>query len=330
VAESVWATTSALLHSRSGMPALLYGMAVESDRPLPDRAVPVGTAADVRVRHTSSPADTPAEDAWLPRARGEPLCARAGDGYLLRFGPLGDFTVSAAGDEVICHEVPGDPGATRHFLLDHVLPRVANLRGGHVLHASGVATPFGAVAFAGPSGAGKSTLAASFVDAGFALLSDDCIALVDAGDGHPLALPGYDEVRLRPEVHPQVLAGRQSEPVAGYTPKRRVSVEVATEGAPLVAIYELAGSADPATTVEVDRLSPATQVMTLARAAFRMDHTDQVADARQFRFFTRLIEQVPVRRLRYPHTLARLDAVRQAMLADIGALGDSRSEKSLQ
>ncbi len=294
----------------------LYGMAVESDTPLPGHGVPFGTPADVRVRHSSPAAAVPGTDQWLPRAAGEPLCAPIDGGFLLRFGRLGDFTVRAGGDEVICHETAGDPGAGRHFLLDHVLPRVADLRGGHVLHATAVVTPFGAVAFIGPSGAGKSTLAASFVDAGFPLLADDCLAL--AGTGAVVsALPGYDEVRVRPDVRRHVLAGRPSEPVAGYTPKRRVLVENATHPTPLVALYELAGSADPATTVTVDRLSSAAQVATLARAAFRIDHTDRVADARQFGFFARLIERAPVRRLRYPHTLARLDKVRHAVLADV-------------
>jgi hypothetical protein len=68
------------------------------------------------------------------------------------------------------------------------------------LHASTVVFGKRAVAFAGPSGAGKSTIAASLVQAGHRLLSDDISVVRFAADGAPVAVPGSPNLRLDEEA----------------------------------------------------------------------------------------------------------------------------------
>lgn len=62
------------------------------------------------------------------------------------------------------------------------------LDGGVPLHAAGVVTPGGAIAFFGPSGAGKSTLAATSHGP---VLSDELVAVVRREDTYALARSGF-------------------------------------------------------------------------------------------------------------------------------------------
>ena len=82
-----------------------------------------------------------------------------------------------------------------------------SLRGFAVLHASAVVTPFGACAFAATSGTGKSTLAASFQNAGYPTLTDDCLLHRVPRDAI-YGVPSYPSVRLRAGQHGVIDARR--------------------------------------------------------------------------------------------------------------------------
>ncbi|NIO13431.1 MAG: serine/threonine protein kinase, partial [Gammaproteobacteria bacterium] len=75
---------------------------------------------------------------------------------------------------------------------------VLRLRGVLSLHASVIDINGEAVGFMGAAGAGKSTLAAAFAKKGFAVMSDDILAL-KPGDSAPFAQPGYPRLRLWPD-----------------------------------------------------------------------------------------------------------------------------------
>ena len=82
------------------------------------------------------------------------------------------------------------------FLVGMVLPRVATMQDGLVLHAATLAAPGGAVLLCGRSGAGKSTLASAVAAAtGWPLLGDDAVAL-ESGPDAVLAHPFNPDIRL--------------------------------------------------------------------------------------------------------------------------------------
>jgi hypothetical protein len=310
----------------------LYSLAVDSEEPLLGLACAADSPADVRVERRSSWALPGSRPEWfserrLPGGARWLSVAKVQEGYLLQFEGLADFLVSRSGGDVSCvagSEIPSE--TMRHLLVDQVIPMVLTLRGREALHASGVLTPQGAVAFVGPTGSGKSTLAGSFLTAGDSLLSDDCLALGEHG-GRIDAIPAYPGLRLWPDARAWLFGENGvRDAVAHYTTKERVRVETepgtyCAEPQALARVYLLASSAPPEEgRIEIQHLPARETFLVLIRSALRLDTTDRAALARQFRFLFRVVSEVPVRRLVFPRKLEVLHAVREMILADLEAL----------
>ena len=318
--------TDAVLHR-------VCGLILSCDLPLPELAPvvavePNGTAdirvelSGRRVRHlrsirwfkTGSP---PSEALWLSTGKIE-------GGYLLRFHDLADFTVDAQGREIVCCPSPGTPvGTLRHLLLDQVMPLVLTLHGRHVLHATTVQTPLGVCAFIGPTGVGKSTLAASFLFAGYSVLSDDCLGLQEDSQ-RILAIPAYPGLRLWDDSLEAVCKHHHpSIPVAHYTSKRRPVLgnspaSFPTAPQPVARIYSLVRPDEQvASSPSIEPLSHRGAFVELLASSYRLDTTDRTALVRQFDFFERVVAEVPVHRLHLPTDFSALAASREAVFADL-------------
>lgn len=182
---------------------LVHGLTVASpvELPIPETQpiAPTGThTADIayRIAPTAAPV--------LP----VPLHTRSDDpdgpwfqehwtdaGLIIEFPGAASFRV-ALDEIVLLSDDADDADLVAHLLLDHVMPRLVSFRGDLMLHASGVVGPSGrAHLFLGPSGTGKSTLATALAGAGWPLLDDDGIRVVERGTWH--AVPGYPGLRLR-------------------------------------------------------------------------------------------------------------------------------------
>ena len=332
----------------------VYGLSLASNMLLPELRSAAGTH-DLQVQFAtwSEPSPTPTDwfMSWsLPSGQLWLACAKIDAGYLLRFAELADFHVDAYGQDIVCRVWPQTPAETlRHLLLDQVLPLVLNLRGQHALHATAILTPAGVCAFAGQTGAGKSTLAASFLHAGFPVVSDDCLVLQnqqgeqgeqDQQDSQDqpnqiYAVPAYPGVRLWDDSLEAVHGPADQFPfVAHYAAKRRVmlaqrSSDFPLKAQPLAAIYVLLW---PEEEEEIEKEHSLPKLSRLPRIEplscreaytqllpqlFRLDITDREMLKRQFDWLGRVVEQVPVRRLVVPDDLAALDRVRAAVLADL-------------
>jgi hypothetical protein len=168
-----------------------YGLGVHCNFPLPE-FIPADVPSDVNVRVDSR--EAPPE--MLEEERHIEL---RDDQAVLAFKHAGVFRVSA-GREVIISAAPGaDLSVIRLYLVGKVFATLLYQRGLLVLHASSVEVDGRTVAFMGTSYFGKSSIAASMVKCGHRLVADDVTA-VDMGDGRPLAIPGYPQVKLDPEV----------------------------------------------------------------------------------------------------------------------------------
>ena len=118
----------------------------------------------------------------------------------------------AEGREVIVEVNPeADPLYVSAVVTGELFSVVLRQRGMLVLHGSGVSKDGHAVGFIGDSGWGKSTLAASLVERGWELLTDDLL-VVDGlrPGGIPMAVPTHPSMRLSTEAIDRVNASDQA------------------------------------------------------------------------------------------------------------------------
>ncbi|HYL60669.1 MAG TPA: hypothetical protein VEU51_17520 [Candidatus Acidoferrales bacterium] len=317
----------------------VYGLSIASDSafpelddlPAPSIKAPVDVELHLRRRRkTPVRASKFFQKSTLPDGTPWLNCARVEEGFLLRYVDFADFIVDRAGSTIRCCTVEEGVSATtvRHLVLDQVFPMLLNLRGCEAIHATAIVTERGACAFTGPAGAGKSTLAASFSLAGYAAMGDDCLALIEAGDGGEIrAIPAYPGMRLWTEAARALdIDGKGSHPVADYTRKRRMLstlhlAKFPTEPQPLTRIYRLIRPAEGEPALEapvVEELAPTDAFIELVSSTFPLDVDDRTMLERHFRFMQAVVARVPIKRLRIPNDHAALPAVRACVLADVG------------
>jgi hypothetical protein len=318
--------------ARGAGPYRVYGLCVASDLPIPELE-PVSScdvAPDVHVRFLGDSRGHAAVQHWVfrcERANGqlEWGCAHAPQGYLVRFPDLVDFWIASDGRHIVCCTTALDRGgeSIRHLVLDLVMPLSLKLRGHETLHATAVLTPHGMCAFVGPSGSGKSTIAAAFLNTGYPVLCDDCLAL-SAGDP-TLAAAGYPGIRLWSDAFSALAKGERASSLAPqFKLKRRWAHGFgrhlfSAELRPLKRIYRLmwptADQRPPSQPLEPVPQQEA--FMELVAASFRLDVTDRRVLAREFHVFDRLTKSVQMRRLWLTDDLLSKTAC-EAVLSDVG------------
>ena len=153
-----------------------------------------------------------------------------------------EFLVSGDGEQVRwrkLRDVPDEVLLT--YLIGQVLSFCLLTRGIEPLHATAVVVDGEAIAFLGNSGAGKSTLAATFVQRGHALLTDDVLVLQADGE-NLLAYPSLPRLKLTPESADAFFSGCRSLPMNSFTTKMIFPLSLqshASNMVPLRALYVL-------------------------------------------------------------------------------------------
>lgn len=307
----------------------LFGFNLES-------AVPLGTLLDegkgpADLAFTYGPPGSPLPDEALclyrsrrRTAEGEDAVRlfRAPDREVLRFTGGADFHLWP--DRIVAHPATLEPGPLVEIhLLGPVSSYWLERRGLVTLHASAVAVGSRAAVFASRHGGGKSGLAAAFLRAGHALLSDDLLP-VEARDGGFFGRPGYPQMRMWPDEATHFLGGFEHLPIVHpELSKRRVRIGPGGLGTfhdaplPLGCLYllERLGEGEA---LEIREVSPRDAVIELLRHSF----TPLLVEAAglqpaRFDLLSRLVLQVPVRRLRYPSGFDRLRGVAEAVRRDL-------------
>jgi len=302
-------------------------LTVESSERFPELRPSPRERADLRFRISAEPAplggqwdwfhhwELPSGEVWLEIGKRE-------NEYLLRFPDYADFVISGTGDRVTCLPVSGTPPNTlRQLFLDQVMPLLLSHRGDVVLHASAVAGPQGAIAFAGVSGCGKSTLAAGLCARGFPLLTDDCFLLREK-DGGFLAIPSYPGLRLwEDSLAGLEWEGAEVEAVSHYSEKKRLvagngRVAAAGENVPLSRLYLLAPPDEHAETdsLTIAPVRPQDALIELVRRAYCLDITDRNRIRSQFEMLGRIAAGAAIYQMNFPHDYARLQEVCDAIL----------------
>jgi hypothetical protein len=270
-----------LRHAEGGRP--------DVDFELTDR---LGAPPSARVRYRSGTPDDPGSRVEISDTADGHTFFRYGDGTTFDVAP---GVRPAAIRAVIA------PGQTLEdltaYLYGPVLGFILRTWGRLALHASSVRVGDTAVLLAGDSGAGKSTTAAALAARGLPVLSDDLTAITDDDDGHPVAWPAFDHLRLWADAERVVLGSTGSlERITPTWDKRRfpLAKDEFVAGPCRVGAIVVLGPRASRSGVEVGLVEPARAVLTLATLTYANYLLDTSMRAVELTQLGALVRRVPV------------------------------------
>ena len=291
-----------------------YGVNIQSALPLPE--LPEGDPpGDIQVRLERLP-PPPAQDLT------DGCYFRVVPGWAYLYWDYLGAIVVGGGREIVVDPVPGAAAAVlRQAILGPGLALLLHQRGRLALHASGVALAGGAAAFLGHSGGGKSTTAAVLYARGHGLVADDVLALDFDPSGRPLVLPGFPHLRLSPEAADFLGKGPDFLATSVYPGEERgyrADRGFPQGPLPLRRIYVLAPGETPA----IEALPPQEALIELVRHSYRISLVHPISGSVNFRQCARLVNGVPLRRLRAPRSLDVLPQLAGLVEEDLGGNRD--------
>jgi hypothetical protein len=246
-----------------------------------------------------------------------------GSAYV-RWEDVGEVLISKDGRSIACRPFrEADSESFDVYLLGQALSFALVKGGFEPVHATAVVVEDQALAFLGDCGLGKSTLAASFLQAGHRLLTDDLLLLQPTTRGI-LAHPGPARIKLFPGMARRLLGeGSSGVPMNPKTQKLiiRLSDEcMCADAAPLAAIYVLAPPHEAAAGgIRIATVSRREAFVMLLGSVFNYVISDPERLRRQFDSMQALANTTIVRRICYPRSLEFLPLIREAILADLCA-----------
>jgi Transglutaminase-like superfamily len=312
--------------------AKLYDLCVCSDLPLPGQTS-LGGFADVELRRAPSWQSCPFEpgvDNCVYTNRGGSTAGkgdiefhRHGEWKCLRSVGFTDFFFTDGRCVTYFLEDGASTDVTIAFFLGPICALLLELRGCPCLHASSIQVGAVAVALAGHSGTGKSSLAASMVNSGYPLLSDDILPMTVRGETC-FGIPGYPQMKLNPETARAWLGLTESRaPVVPDSDKCWIPVGqgwggFAHEAIPLQVVYVL--DREPAQDGEtrICHLGPAESLIELLRFSFCARLVERLGlQQRRLALLAKIVQRVQVRRLQFPSGLQHAGRIQAAILHDL-------------
>ena len=312
----------------------LFGLRLASDHPFLTQLHPTDGEPELTLRSVSA---APLPPGWerLPSSYASPAMIDDEQHFLtivtterctvFRFTEVVDFFVF--GDEILCHLHDSAYAymVELHF-LGFVMAYWFERRGAPAIHAAAVVVDDAAIGFLSTNKGGKSSLAASFMQGGHPLLTDDILAIERAGE-HFVARPSYPQMRMWPEQAQHFVGDAAS--LAQVHPrlsKRRVPVGPHGLGAFCDAKRRLRRLYVPERQdggeITFTTLPFGEAVFALARYSFLTDIVEHVGLHRsRFAVLADLVRTVGVRRVAYPSGMERLPEVVRAIQDDARAAG---------
>jgi hypothetical protein len=302
----------------------VYGVSLSSEIPL---ALPAaGRVALAGVELRTAPAAffsraaraaaiEPADAGWYRYGR---LADRS---TYLRWKGLGEFVVSADGRTVRCRRAQrASSEAFQVYLVQRALSFALVKQGFEPLHATAVVVGDRAVALLGDSGFGKSSLAASFLEAGHRLLTDDLLLVTPHRSGL-YGHPGPPRIKLFPATARRLLDRRARGAAMHAATKKLVlplaAAQMARHPVPLAGFYILQRPRRQTRGLVFEPLDPRAACIEMVRHTFNRLHRDRDRLERQFLQASRMALELPVKRLFHPRVWHRLPDVRDALIADL-------------
>ena len=295
------------------------GLTLASDAPIPGlHQVTADVPADVSI----SIRGTHAQHVWTGGSRwyvsssvdasGKPdvLIEANDEGYRVTYCDETTLVIDRAGRHVIVQWASALANAdAASYLTSYVLAFVLRLRGSVPLHASAVAIDGRALLFVGDSWAGKSSTAAAFAVLGYPMLSDDVVRL-DATDGGLMVYPSHSRLKVWRDSAAALFrsggAPLESDPSGKYyLDLDDAGFAFERTPVPLEAIYVL-GERTACDAPAIGLLPTRLALMTLVGHTYGSAFLDRSMMAREFDVLCRLVEEVPVRELKFSDDLGAL------------------------
>ena len=309
-----------------------YGLNCESDAAIPGLHIgsPKPEQIDLRITLARMPPEwvkaaylLPASFIYSrPAALENPaytVTSLGGGAYFeLRYVDGTRFIVPKAGDRLwVSHAAPLTMDDIAVYLRGPVMGFVLQCRGVTALHASTVCMSGRAIALCGTKESGKSTTAAALSLRGAPVLCED-IAALNEEDGMVQVEPGYPRICLWPEAVQALFGTRDALPRLTPTWEKcflklgNRSTKFETERRPLGGVYVLAPRVDENDAPRVEEMSNRQALLDLIQNTYMNWLLDRRQRAAEFEKLSRLVLQVPLRRI-VPH----LDPARIMALCDL-------------
>ena len=311
----------------------MYGLGIVANEKVPGVPPTPIASADVRITFSSLPSwlyevSTNQVETYVADYNdecGNPVLrvfsVLEGKYFRFSYADQTEFLVDEAGTEIWAKWAePLTLEDTATYLLGPVMGFVMLLRGVVCLHASAIAVGDKAIALLGPAGSGKSTTAAAFSDRGYSVLAEDVVTLDDRGDEF-LVRPGYPCIRLWP-ASVKALYGSESH-LPKLTPNwdkcyLDLTERFHAEPLPLAAIYHLGGRHHDTKAPFVESLDRSEGLLSLIANTYATKLMDKQMRAREFELLTRVLNNVPLRRVTPHADPARIPELCDAILNDFG------------
>jgi hypothetical protein len=294
---------------------LLYGLTIDSDIAIPEAqdVAHGGRPVDLTIRLAEP---LPGNEAIEPED--SPAVRRQPDGTLdMTFARIGHYSVTSS-EIVIRPEANAAADLLRLPVIGLVLSAVLVMRGLPALHASALKVGEEAVAFIGDKRFGKSTMAATMVQRGHQLVSDDVVVLDAREPSGWTVRPGPFGIKLWPDAIDSLgIEDAAHYPLYEGATKRtlRTRGRHATTPLPLRRIYVLGRGEQ----VEVGPITASDGLVELMRNAFMYRYPEAVenASAQLLEKYAPLRRTVDMKILRRPVDKSLLTEVAEAIEADV-------------
>lgn len=326
----------------------VYGLQLLADRAIPGLVCqPAAATNQWQICLGSMPAGfeaserSAAEYLYVSNSRsddGHPtwkICRLAKKNYLrFRFYDGTDFVIDRHGRRIwATWPEPLTLEDTTTYLLGPVLGFVLRLMGTTCLHASAVAIGNRAVAFVGSPGSGKSTTAAAFAKHGFAMLSDDIVALSERA-GYFVAQSGYPRLNLWPDSASAICGSADALPRITPTWDKRYldlggdSRRFQPQPLRLAAVYFFGARSDDHGAAFVDSLPVHRGLIELIGNTYANHLLDQRQRAKEFTVLGRLANTLRLRRLIPKADPSHLPQLCRAILDDVRRVTFAATEQN--
>jgi hypothetical protein len=220
----------------------------------------------------------------------------------MHFPGLGSYRFSSHSDEVMAFPQASTP---LDWIWDtyyrSVLPMALQVVGKEVLHASGVQTEAGTIAFCATSESGKSTIAYGLSRRGYRLWADDAVVF-GIFDRVVSTLPLPFRIRLRP-VSAHYFGHSQID--ARSLTKNDFASQVEVKPAPLVGVclLERGETSEP---VEIQRIFPIRAFPAVLSHAYCFSLQNMERKQRMMHAYLALVREVPVYAIRFSGGIEKL------------------------